>query len=461
MDKTLKKRCRWFLIVLMAIIAGFIALQLETTEFNKREHTLNMGEQADYSDCNVSIAARTGNADAWLKRVARGDGGEDMYAGVTYDIVVQNRTKTEIRDWKLRVDITQDCEINSAWCGKIEFHQDVDGDEKVQTLDLRKVSGKNTAFTLDTEYLDENLIIPMHKGDYFVYLPSVADREDTIAASDPAEEYKSVRVGFIAYHPTNGDLTPLKFTDAAITYKLHKNLTDSLLFYLLLVALMLWMIIALIARIVYVKTKRLMQRAENDSRIIKQTMSTFMGFIDAKDSSTDGHSKRVAAYAERLARKYGLSEQDAKRIYYIALMHDCGKIGIPDSVLGKPGKLTKEEFDIIKTHTVKGGKILKDFNSIPNIREGALYHHERYDGKGYPKGLSGEAIPLVARIICVADAFDAMNSDRCYRKRLSTEEITEQLKTNRGTQFDPKIADCMLELLKDGEITFDAPEGNT
>ena len=154
-----------------------------------------------------------------------------------------------------------------------------------------------------------------------------------------------------------------------------------------------------------------------------------------------------------------MSEEEAQKVYYIGLMHDCGKIGIPDSILNKPGKLSDEEYEIIKTHTTEGGKILKDFTSIEHIKDGALYHHERFDGKGYPEGLEGEQIPLVARIICVADSFDAMNSDRCYRKRLTREEIEREITQNRGTQFDPEIADCLLQLLQDGEIMCGRTDG--
>jgi len=112
----------------------------------------------------------------------------------------------------------------------------------------------------------------------------------------------------------------------------------------------------------------------------------------------------------------------------------------------------------MKTHTTEGAKLLSGFTSIPQIREAVLYHHERYDGRGYPEGLKGEEIPLVARILCVADSFDAMNSNRCYRDRLTKEQILEQLRSNRGTQFDPEIVDCMLELIDSGEITFHAEE---
>ena len=156
-----------------------------------------------------------------------------------------------------------------------------------------------------------------------------------------------------------------------------------------------------------------------------------------------------------IAEKMGYEGEELDRIYYIALLHDCGKIGVPDNILGKPGKLTAEEFEIIKSHTVRGGEILSSFKSLKNAGEGARYHHERYDGKGYPEGLAGENIPLIARIICVADSFDAMNSNRVYRKKLTSEYIISELENNKGAQFDPKIADIMLNLIKSGKIKLD------
>ena len=166
-------------------------------------------------------------------------------------------------------------------------------------------------------------------------------------------------------------------------------------------------------------------------------------------------SKRVAEYTRQIAKEMGFHGEELDRIYYTALLHDCGKIGVPDNILGKPGKLTDEEFEIIKSHTVRGGEILHSFKSLKDADEGALYHHERYDGKGYPEGRAGEGIPLIARMICVADSFDAMNTNRVYRKRLTKERIIEEIETNKGKQFDPKIADIMLKLLKEGKISMD------
>ena len=148
----------------------------------------------------------------------------------------------------------------------------------------------------------------------------------------------------------------------------------------------------------------------------------------------------------------GYEGEELDRIYYVALLHNCGKIGVPDNILRKPGKLTDEEFEVIKSHTVRGGDILSNFKSLKDVNEGALYHHERYDGKGYPEGKAGEDIPFIARIICVADSFDAMNSNRVYRNRLTMDDIIGEIEKNKGKQFDPVIADTLLRLIKDGRI---------
>ena len=136
----------------------------------------------------------------------------------------------------------------------------------------------------------------------------------------------------------------------------------------------------------------------------------------------------------------------------MALLHDIGKIGIPDAILNKPGKLTDEEYEIMKTHVIRGGEILKDFTMIDNVSVGALYHHEKYDGSGYCHGLKGEEIPLDARIIGIADAFDAMTANRVYRKQLDLDFVIAELKRCSGTQFDPRLVDILLALIDEGAI---------
>ena len=143
----------------------------------------------------------------------------------------------------------------------------------------------------------------------------------------------------------------------------------------------------------------------------------------------------------------GEDEKTQEKIYYVALLHDIGKIGVPNAIINKPGKLTEEEYEIIKTHPVIGSDILKSISSMPEISIGARSHHERYDGRGYPDGLAGEEIPWIARIIGVADAYDAMTSNRSYRCYLPQERVREEFVKYRGIQFDPRVADAMLSLI--------------
>ncbi len=191
---------------------------------------------------------------------------------------------------------------------------------------------------------------------------------------------------------------------------------------------------------------------ENMQQMTIATIRTIANTIDAKDEYTQGHSRRVSDYSGSIAKELGFDEKKIADIKFIALLHDIGKIGVPDSVLNKPGKLTDDEYQLMKNHTVIGADILKDIGMIPEIDVGAKYHHERYDGKGYPEGLEGEEIPKIARIIAVADAYDAMTSTRIYRNRLEPGIVMEEIEKGLGTQFDPEAGAAMLRLLKEGRL---------
>lgn len=172
--------------------------------------------------------------------------------------------------------------------------------------------------------------------------------------------------------------------------------------------------------------------------------------IDAKDAYTSGHSLRVAKCAEEIAKALGWNEEQILNIHYIALLHDIGKIGIPDAILNKPSHLTEDEFNVIKMHPVIGHEILKDIRIIEQVSEGALYHHEKYDGTGYPNGLKGEEIPICARIVGIADAYDAMTSNRVYRAKLRDEMVIAEFEKFKGTQFDPELTELFLGMLRNG-----------
>ncbi len=194
--------------------------------------------------------------------------------------------------------------------------------------------------------------------------------------------------------------------------------------------------------------KKLRQKNFEMQNMTMHTIATIANTIDAKDEYTKGHSKRVAEYSVRLGVELGLSWEEQRNLRYTALLHDIGKIGTPDAVLCKPGKLTDEEFKLMRNHTTIGADILKDFDVVKGLDIGAKYHHERYDGKGYPQGLSGDDIPYIARIIGICDAYDAMTSTRVYRKSLSNDEVIAEIEKGSGTQFDPDIAEVFVNLLR-------------
>ena len=186
---------------------------------------------------------------------------------------------------------------------------------------------------------------------------------------------------------------------------------------------------------------------EKELELFKQTAAALANAIDAKDRYTRGHSARVARYSRLIAERAGLPEDECKKVYFAALLHDVGKIGVRNDILNKVGKLSDEEFEEVKAHTVLGCRILSSIRNSPFLRDGAHYHHERYDGTGYPEGLSGEDIPECARIIAVADAYDSMTSTRSYRDSLAQERVREELANGVGTQFDPRFATIMLQLI--------------
>lgn len=176
------------------------------------------------------------------------------------------------------------------------------------------------------------------------------------------------------------------------------------------------------------------------------TIKALSGAIDAKDQYTRGHSERVAMLSSMLAQKVGFSDEEAERIRISGLVHDLGKIGVPEAVLCKPSRLTDEEFDLIKMHPTIGYEIIKDIPDLNDLLPGVLHHHERWDGNGYPAGLAGEDIPRMARIMALADTFDAMSSNRAYRSGLPREKVFAEFRKCAGTQFDPELVEPFLSL---------------
>jgi len=213
------------------------------------------------------------------------------------------------------------------------------------------------------------------------------------------------------------------------------------------------LIIAFVGGIIYLYVRykiNILNREKEKLKILySEITQAFTSTIDAKDKYTRGHSNRVAQYSKMIAQRMGKTEEEQEQIYMTAILHDIGKIGIPDSIINKPGKLTDEEYKIIKQHATIGSEILSGITTIKEIYKGARWHHERFDGSGYPDGLKGYDIPEEARIIGVADAYDAMTSNRSYRNLLPQDVVRNEILKGKGVQFDPEIADIMISIINE------------
>ena len=198
------------------------------------------------------------------------------------------------------------------------------------------------------------------------------------------------------------------------------------------------------------------EKAEKKEReteeFVDQMICAFAKLIDAKDRYTEGHSQRVARYTEKLARRLGFPEEEVRKYRNIAFLHDVGKVAIPDSILNKPEGLTDEEYEVMKSHASRGKEILDAIRIEPDLALGAGFHHERFDGGGYPYGLRGNAIPEVAQLIAVADAFDAMYSTRPYRSQLPLSVVVDEMRSIAGTQLNEEYVRAFLELAEEGAL---------
>lgn len=451
-NKSTKKMIIVFTAVLLVIGTVFAVNAIQTDAYNHTVHRAVYSGPSLFMDnskkegFSVSAISR---GSTWTKVFDLNNEGltEHNYQAHTYDLSIMNNTNDQVRSYSFKLVFGKQIFLLSGWNGAFEIHQKTDSGEIVSTVpDLRDYNPEDYPF--QTVSYDGDILISMNQGDYFVYIPSTSEN----AVEMPIKAYEGTVPGFILYTKIDTDIGD---SVLEIEYTFRRLLISTPLFWISAGAFAAWLIALLIVSIISAKIRKYRQRHEQDNKIINESIETFTGFIDAKDPYTNGHSKRVAKYTRLIAEAMGYEGEELDRIYYVALLHDCGKIGVPDNILGKPGRLTDEEFQVIKSHTVRGGDILDHFKSLEGVNEGALYHHERYDGKGYPKGLSGKDIPLIARIICLADSFDAMNSNRVYRNKLTKEHIINEIESNKGRQFDPEIADVMLKLLRDPDNPFD------
>jgi putative two-component system response regulator len=206
------------------------------------------------------------------------------------------------------------------------------------------------------------------------------------------------------------------------------------------------------------QTKLAEKRQEEAEQLFEEMIMALAQAIDAKDHYTHGHSQRVAEYSAQISLLLGDDPQQVRLIYYMGLLHDIGKIGIPVKIINKPGKLTDEEYSIIKSHSAIGAEVLNPIRIRPELMIGARFHHEKFDGSGYPDKLTGKDIPRAARIIAVADAYDAMTSNRSYRGIIPQDVVKGEFEKGVGTQFDPRFAAIMLEIINE-DVDYKLHEG--
>ncbi len=388
-SKTVKK----LIFIGAAIIFLMLLFFLYADSESKRVRTIKLPTpDGKWSDGGLSLNMSIPEGKSWSDR----DNHMLTPAGAQYDFTLSNESGRKLDNWSVKITLSENPILDSAWNGEYEIQ-----DETIY-------------FTPDA--LTENM-----------------------QPNTPA------KFGAVLYATQT-----LELESAEITGQFKVDILHSILFYILVAAFLLWLTAFGSALGAYAKIETVRRLRDRDALIIDQSITTFTNFLDAKDTYTKGHSLRVAIYAREIAKRYGIEEEDLKTLYYATLLHDAGKIGIPDVILTKPGKLTPEEYDVIKTHTTIGCEMLRKFTAIPDISDGAHYHHERYDGKGYPEGLAGEDIPLMARIICVADSYDAMSSTRSYRKPYDNTRIIDELTNNSGTQFDPQFVTIMTDMILDG-----------
>ena len=356
----------------------------------------------------------------------------------------------------------------------------VAGSTGVAKINIENTFEDVTSLKMDVPYVEGDGVRYYEDDNGVITIPSsvvkvtVYDFVFTYSLMDPLVTYSLEGFDREATTLRRSEMTPVDYTNlSGGSYRFVMKTTDShgksseefsvkivkekafyeeLWFMVLCVLVLLALIILIVRLYINHKTKLFNKRQAEQKEIIKEVTEVLAKTIDMKDKYTNGHSIRVAKYTAMLARELGYDEETVDKFYNIALLHDIGKISIPPEVLNKSGKLTDEEFDLIKSHPERGYNTLKDIKIMPELAVGAESHHERPDGKGYPQGLKEEEIPRVAQIIAVADTFDAMYSDRPYRKRMNFDKVVEIMTEVSGTQLASDVVDAFLRLVEKGEM---------
>ena len=350
----------------------------------------------------------------------------------------------------------------------------ISGSTGVAKVNINEDFKHNTKIRLSVPYIDVDGVRTFPSADGSYHLSSDV-RKISICAyvysyslMDPVIEYKldgfdqemiTIRrseLETINYTNLKGGkynfILKLQNSDQEVSIQIvkRKAFYESIWFWILCVILLIAAVVAAVMLFNRQRMNKLLKKQEENKTFIREMIEAFAKTIDMKDKYTNGHSTRVAEYTALLTKELGYDEETVEKYYNIALLHDIGKIAVPPEILNKPGKLTDEEFAKIKSHSGQGYIVLKDISIMPELAIGAGAHHERPDGKGYPKQLKGDEIPRVAQIIAVADTFDAMYSDRPYRKRMNFEKAVSIVKEVRGTQLTDDVVDAFLRLVDKG-----------
>ena len=418
------------------IIISFIFHILQVNKYNNLERydtpeTVSMDVTAD-------IHPRGLLTDSWEKNDAFEN---TIINGKIYETTITNNSKSLLVDWKLRVNIKESCWINNAWTGLMEIHQFVGGEEKVQTLDLRNYSAED--ITLDYVMGGQDLLIPLNSGDYFIYHPYEGADSGEVPIKSSKDFAGQTNIGFILYSLSGEN----DLSDFVMTYHIHKSYFAGPIGMTFMVLIPLWLMLMLILGIIAWIVLYFESTLFYQSQIITDMFGLCSTLADEKDYYHNGHSIRVANFSRKIAETMGMDKQDCDIVYYGALLHNIGNYAVPERILGKTTPLTPEDEKVVQMHTIKGSKLTENMKSMPQAALATLYHHERYDGSGYPTGKKGEEIPLIARIIAVADNYDDMIHERAYRGRYTPDEIKQFYKDNSGTWFDPLVVDVFVDMV--------------
>ena len=322
---------------------------------------------------------------------------DDGSWGSQYDIYIYNNTDFPFLDWTLQMTVPPEARIDSSWNGEYKEFPGV-----------IRVKGSEPALTVT------------------------------------AMPHNCLKVGFVLY---TDEL--MEESNFSLKGRFVRNPFKNHFFHTSIVFFVFSLLVFIVSLVVFYLVQK---QANIDNEKLDSLIKLCARFIDVRDEYTKMHSSHVGYYAKKIAEELGYDEEFQKNIYYMGMMHDVGKVLIPLEILCKTSKLNDEEWAEMKKHTIYGANILDGFTAVPGIKEAALYHHERYDGKGYPSGLKGEEIPIQSRIIGVADSYDAMHTNRSYRVHLPDDVILQELEKNKGTQFDPRAAEAMINILKNKKL---------